>query len=66
MGLIFGGFVGPFWNNFLTSSCRYISVLPLWYRVQVMKWSFASPSHQSNAWGFNGSGGARVLESFSK
>jgi hypothetical protein len=33
LGAEFGDFVGPFWNNFLTISCRYINVLQLWYKV---------------------------------
>jgi hypothetical protein len=30
LGAEFENFVGPFWNTFLTISCRYINVLQLW------------------------------------
>jgi hypothetical protein len=30
LGAEFDNFVGPFWNTFLTSFCRYINVLQLW------------------------------------
>jgi hypothetical protein len=30
LGAEFDNFVGPFWNTFLTISCRYKNVLQLW------------------------------------